>query len=103
MGGRRRGDSIRDYRLLRVFWIAERYLHSRMERTLVQCITYGVVIGVAGMVGDLAESLIKRDCGQKDSSRWMPGFGGVLDLIDSILLAAPVAMVYWATTTIIEN
>ena len=48
------------------------------------------------MIGDLAESLIKRDCGQKDSSRWMPGFGGVLDLLDSILLAAPVAWLFWA-------
>ncbi len=43
------------------------------------------------MIGDLAESLIKRDVGAKDSSTWMPGFGGVLDIVDSILLAAPVA------------
>jgi len=55
-----------------------------------------VVLGIVGMIGDLAESLIKRDCGQKDSSRWMPGFGGVLDLLDSILLAAPVAWLFWA-------
>ena len=48
------------------------------------------------MFGDLAESLVKRDAGRKDSSRWMPGFGGVLDILDSILLAAPVAYVFWA-------
>ena len=58
-------------------------------------LVYGVVVGAAGMVGDLAESLIKRDLGQKDSSRWMPGFGGVLDLVDSLLVAAPVALVWW--------
>ena len=48
------------------------------------------------MVGDLAESLIKRDVEQKDSSDWVPGFGGVLDILDSALLAAPVAYACWA-------
>jgi phosphatidate cytidylyltransferase len=57
---------------------------------------YGLLIGGAGMVGDLAESLLKRDLGRKDSSSWMPGFGGVLDVLDSILLAAPVAYLCWA-------
>lgn len=56
---------------------------------------YGLIVGVAGIVGDLAESLLKRDMGRKDSSTWMPGFGGVLDLLDSILLAAPVAYLCW--------
>lgn len=58
-------------------------------------IFFGPVVGLAGMLGDLAESLVKRDVGWKDSSRWMPGFGGVLDILDSILLAAPVAYVFW--------
>ncbi|MCC6125410.1 MAG: phosphatidate cytidylyltransferase [Pirellulales bacterium] len=56
---------------------------------------YGLCMGVAGMFGDLAESLIKRDVGRKDSSTWMPGFGGILDLLDSLLFAAPVAWVCW--------
>jgi phosphatidate cytidylyltransferase len=56
----------------------------------------GLLLGVVGMLGDLAESLLKRDVGCKDSSRWMPGFGGVLDILDSILLAAPVAWFCWA-------
>jgi len=58
-------------------------------------IGFGVLVGAAGMFGDLAESFLKRDAGVKDSSRWMPGFGGVLDIMDSILLAAPVAWACW--------
>jgi phosphatidate cytidylyltransferase len=53
----------------------------------------GAALAVAGIFGDLAESLIKREAGQKDASQVMPGFGGVLDVVDSVLFAAPVA--YW--------
>lgn len=56
---------------------------------------YGLVLGVTGLVGDLCESLIKRDVGKKDSSSLLPGFGGLLDLVDSVLYAAPVAYVLW--------
>jgi phosphatidate cytidylyltransferase len=52
---------------------------------------FGAIVGGAGALGDLAESMIKRDCRRKDASQMMPGFGGVLDVIDSILFAAPVA------------
>jgi len=58
-------------------------------------IGYGVAVGVIGLVGDLCESLIKRDVEQKDSARLMPGFGGLLDLLDSILFAAPFALAWW--------
>jgi phosphatidate cytidylyltransferase len=44
-------------------------------------------------LGDLAETLVKRDFRQKDASQVVPGFGGVLDVVDSVLFAAPVA--YW--------
>jgi phosphatidate cytidylyltransferase len=56
---------------------------------------YGLLVGMVGLLGDLAESLLKRDLGRKDSSSWMPGFGGVLDLLDSILFAAPTAYLLW--------
>jgi phosphatidate cytidylyltransferase len=58
-------------------------------------VIFGGVVGIAGMLGDLAESLLKRDLGRKDSSNWLPGFGGVLDIIDSLLVAAPVAYLLW--------
>jgi phosphatidate cytidylyltransferase len=58
-------------------------------------LTFGLVVGAAGMFADLAESLLKRDAEVKDSSRWLPGLGGVLDILDSLLLAAPVALGWW--------
>ncbi len=59
-------------------------------------ILYGLILALAGMMGDLAESLIKRDCGRKDSSSWMPGLGGTLDVFDSVMVAAPAAYVCWS-------
>ncbi|MBQ9372868.1 MAG: phosphatidate cytidylyltransferase [Thermoguttaceae bacterium] len=59
-------------------------------------VIYGIAVGAAGALGDLAESLIKRDVSRKDSGRNVPGFGGFLDIFDSLLLAAPVAFALWA-------
>ncbi len=58
-------------------------------------IVYGVILGVVGLLGDLFESLIKRDVGRKDAPAFLPGFGGLLDLLDSILYAGPVAYLLW--------
>jgi len=58
-------------------------------------LVFGICVGLAAMAGDLAESLLKRECGVKDSGRSLGGMGGVLDLIDSLLFAAPVAWLLW--------
>ncbi len=68
---------------------------NRLGPALVQGlgaeIGFGLTVGAAGMLGDLAESLVKRDLQHKDASQVVPGFGGVLDVVDSIIFAAPVS------------
>jgi phosphatidate cytidylyltransferase len=54
----------------------------------------GIMLGSVGQLGDLSESLIKRDCQLKDSSNLFPGLGGMLDLIDSLLFTTPVFFFY---------
>lgn len=58
-------------------------------------IVFGAICAYTGQLGDLAESMIKRSAGQKDSSDRVPGFGGVLDIIDSPLVVAPVAYIFF--------
>lgn len=59
-------------------------------------LAFGLLVGAFGVVGDLSESLLKRDMGRKDSSSLIPGLGGVLDILDSLLFAAPAAYLGWA-------
>ncbi|HEV7868347.1 MAG TPA: phosphatidate cytidylyltransferase [Chthoniobacteraceae bacterium] len=54
----------------------------------------GLVLGFAAVVGDLAESIVKRSADAKDSGKFLPGIGGALDLIDSILFTAPLLFFY---------
>lgn len=56
----------------------------------------GMLLGFLGQVGDLVASLLKRDAGVKDWAKTIPGFGGVMDVADSVLIVAPVA--YWLLT-----
>jgi len=61
---------------------------------LADVIALGLITGVAGQLGDFAESLVKRDVGVKDSSNLLPGHGGAWDRLDSILFAAPLSYLY---------
>ncbi|MHB8154585.1 MAG: phosphatidate cytidylyltransferase [Candidatus Omnitrophota bacterium] len=65
----------------------------------VQIILIGLGLGVLGQLGDLSESLLKRDCQVKDSGNLFPGMGGVLDEIDSLLFAGPVFYFYLSAIT----
>lgn len=62
--------------------------------TYLHLVTLGISLGILGQLGDLSESLIKRDCGVKDSGNILPGMGGVLDELDSLLFTAPVFYFY---------
>ena len=58
---------------------------------LARAAVFGLIISVIAQMGDLLESGFKRDADVKDSGRLLPGFGGILDLVDSPLLTFPVA------------
>lgn len=59
-------------------------------------VVLGLLLGILAQMGDLAESLLKRDCAVKDSGTNLSGFGGMLDLIDSLLFTAPIFYFYVA-------
>jgi len=58
----------------------------------------GAFFGGIGQLGDLSESLIKRDCHVKDSGNLLPGLGGILDVVDSLLFSAPAFYLYMSST-----
>jgi len=71
-------------------WLPEKLSAFRFDDVVV----LGLVLGFAAVVGDLAESIVKRGANQKDSSHVLPGIGGTLDLIDSLLFTAPLLFFY---------
>jgi len=70
------------------------FLPPEVNFPLWQVAMMGLFFGVIGQLGDLSESLIKRDCNVKDSGKLLPGMGGVLDIIDSLLFSAPAFYLY---------
>lgn len=79
-----------------VFALGVAYLFSLVssEFTMLEWIGLGLIIIIFGTFGDLIESMIKRTYGIKDSGTIMPGHGGILDRLDSILIAAPFVFIY---------
>lgn len=71
------------------------------EASLTVLIGLAIFAGIMGQIGDLAESLIKRSCGVKDSGNLIPGHGGVLDRFDALLFAAPIVCGYLYSRMII--
>jgi phosphatidate cytidylyltransferase len=60
----------------------------------IHAIVLGVILSVTAVVGDLIESTFKREAGVKDSGKFFPGIGGILDLLDSLLFNAPIMYLY---------
>ena len=65
-----------------------------MGMTWIHACILGVILSVGAVIGDLIESIFKREAGVKDSGRFFPGIGGILDLLDSLLFNAPIMYLY---------
>ncbi|HYU52991.1 MAG TPA: phosphatidate cytidylyltransferase [Gemmatimonadaceae bacterium] len=65
--------------------------YAQLGLTIQGAVLFAIVVSVAAQTGDLAESLLKREAGLKDSSRIIPGHGGILDRFDSLLFVMPIA------------
>lgn len=61
---------------------------------ITHAVVLGIILSTAAVLGDLIESLFKRECGVKDSGAVLPGIGGILDLLDSLLFNAPIMYLY---------
>src|SRR3989475_912938 len=68
--------------------------HKMRGMNMTHSIILGVILSICAVVGDLIESLFKREAGVKDSGKFFPGIGGILDLLDSLLFNAPIMYLY---------
>ncbi|MHC4915485.1 MAG: phosphatidate cytidylyltransferase [Planctomycetota bacterium] len=72
---------------------------GRLAFGAAETVAFGLLVGGTGMCGDLFESILKRSGGHKDSSRMLPGYGGVLDVVDSVIISAPPAYLFLRMVT----
>ncbi|MCR4337637.1 MAG: phosphatidate cytidylyltransferase [Candidatus Omnitrophica bacterium] len=77
--------------------LARSFLPESLNFPLWHVAAMGAFFGGIGQIGDLSESLIKRDCHVKDSGKLLPGMGGILDVIDSLLFAGPAFYLYMSS------
>lgn len=78
-----------------LFVVAPYVFEIQIQEPWWWILIYGFLVTIAGMAGDLAVSLLKRDANCKDSSKWLPGLGGILDVMDSLVFATPVSFFLW--------
>jgi phosphatidate cytidylyltransferase len=76
--------------LLFVYYLGDRMTGMNWNHAII----LGLLLGLAAVVGDLIESIFKREAGVKDSGKFFPGIGGILDLLDSLLFNAPIMYLY---------
>jgi len=80
--------------LIAAYWLYA-WMPGKLSAFRFEDVTFlGLLLGFAAVIGDLAESIVKRGANRKDSSALLPGIGGTLDLIDSLLFTAPVLFFY---------
>jgi phosphatidate cytidylyltransferase len=73
----------------------EKIFHAHMKgMNDTHAVILGIILSIAAVIGDLIESLFKREAGAKDSGKMFPGIGGILDLLDSLLFNAPLMYLY---------
>jgi phosphatidate cytidylyltransferase len=78
-----------------LFVVAPYAFEIQIQKPWWWFLVYGGLVTLAGMAGDLSVSLLKRDAHCKDSSKWLPGLGGILDVLDSLVFATPVSFLLW--------
>lgn len=81
--------------------LAQTLLPAHLNLSWLHIVLIGIFFGGIGQLGDMSESLIKRDCNVKDSGKFLPALGGALDAIDSLLFSAPAF--YFYMTLLLEN